>query len=334
MIDQIVFENPEFLWLLCLMPIGAAGYYFFWTSSRPLVKLPSLEGFKNSKSFIPKALPLLPSLQLFALGFFVLGLARPQIVNVSTQSFTSSGIDIVMAIDVSSSMLARDLKPNRLTALKEVAANFIEDRYTDRIGLVVYAGESYTKTPITSDQSIVKNALSQVSYQGILQDGTAIGMGLATAVNRLKDSKSKSKVIILLTDGVNNSGFIDPLAAVELAKEFNIKTYTIGLGSNGQAMAPVAILPNGQFQYGLTEVEIDQELLQEIAQSTGGQYFRATDNRSLEEIYEEINKLEKTEIEEFKYYNYQEMYRMPVIIGLILLVLQWILRKTLFRSFI
>lgn len=334
MIDQIVFENPELLWLLCLIPIGGVGYYFFWTDSRPLVKLPTLEGFQNSRSVISKLLPLLPSLHLLALGCFVLGLARPQIVDVSTRSFTSSGIDIVMAIDVSSSMLARDLKPNRLTALKEVAANFIEDRYTDRIGLVVYAGESYTKTPITSDKTIVKNALNQVSYQGVLQDGTAIGMGLATAVNRLRDSKSKSKVIILLTDGVNNSGFIDPLAAVELAKEFNIKTYTIGLGSNGQAMAPVAILPNGQFQYGLTEVEIDQELLQEIAQTTGGQYFRATDNHSLEEIYEEINKLEKTEIEEFKYYNYHEMYRIPVMIGLVLLLMQWTLKKTLFRSFI
>ncbi|MCY4162203.1 MAG: VWA domain-containing protein [Flavobacteriaceae bacterium] len=334
MIDQIVFKNPEFLWLLCLMPIGAIGYYLFWTSSRPLVKLPTLEGFKHSSSIISKAQAILPGLHLLALGFLILGLARPQVVDVSTQSYTSSGIDIVMAIDVSSSMLARDLKPNRLTALKEVAANFIEDRYTDRIGLVVYAGESYTKTPITSDQTIVKNALSQVSYQGVLQDGTAIGMGLATAVNRLKDSKSKSKVIILLTDGVNNSGFIDPLAAVELAKEFNIKTYTIGLGSNGKAMAPIAILPNGQFQYGLTEVEIDQELLQEIAQSTGGQYFRATDNRSLEEIYDEINKLEKTEIEELKYYNYQEMYRIPVIVGLVLLLIQWTLKKTLFRSFI
>ena len=332
--EDIVFDGTEYFWLLLLIPIGAAGYYFFWTSSRPKIKLPTLDAFKSSRSIIGRLLPLLPGLRLISLALFILALARPQIVDVSTRSFTSSGIDIVMAIDISSSMLARDLKPNRLEALKEVASNFIADRYSDRIGLVVYAGESYTKTPITSDKTIVSSALNEISFQGFIQDGTAIGMGLATAVNRLKDSKSKSKVIILLTDGVNNSGFIDPIAAVELAKEFDIKTYTIGLGSNGQAMAPVAILPNGQFQYGLTEVEIDQELMREIAQSTGGKYFRATDNRSLEEIYSEINKLEKTEVEEFDYFNYHERYRVFVIIGLGLLLLEWVLRQTLFKSFI
>ena len=260
--------------------------------------------------------------------------ARPQTVDVSTRTKTNKGIDIVMAIDVSSSMLAQDLKPNRLSALKNVAGDFIDQRRSDRIGLVIYAGESYTKTPITSDKRIVKNALNEIRYDGIINDGTAIGMGLATAVNRLKDSRAKSKVIILLTDGVNNSGFIDPKIATELAVEFQIKTYTIGLGSNGNARAPIGILPNGKFQYGITKVEIDEELLQSIATDTGGLYFRATDNTSLEAIYDEINKLEKTEIEEFKYYNYQEKYRLLALVAMALLLIEWLLKNTIYKSFI
>jgi Ca-activated chloride channel family protein len=255
-------------------------------------------------------------------------------MDVSTRTKTNKGIDIVMAIDVSSSMLAQDLKPNRLTALKWVASSFVDDRVSDRIGLVIYAGESYTKTPITSDRSIVKSALAAIRFEGLIEDGTAIGMGLATAVNRLKDSRAKSKVIILLTDGVNNSGFIDPKIASELAVEYQIKTYTIGLGSNGRARAPVGLLPNGKFQYGMTKVEIDEDLLKEIAEKTGGLYFRATDNKKLEEIYGEINKLEKTEIEEFKYYNYNEKFRPLVLLALVLILIEWFLKNTLFRSFI
>jgi Ca-activated chloride channel family protein len=239
-----------------------------------------------------------------------------------------------MAIDVSSSMLAQDLKPNRLNALKAVASDFIDDRKSDRIGLVVYAGESYTKTPITSDKRIVKNALRSIRYDGVIDDGTAIGMGLATAVNRLKDSRAQSKVIILLTDGVNNSGFIEPKIASELAVEFQIKTYTIGLGSNGTARAPIGILPDGKFQYGLTKVEIDEALLQAIADDTGGLYFRATDSKKLKDIYEEINKLEKSEIEEIKYYNYEEKYRPLLLMALGLLFFEWVLKNTIFRSFI
>ena len=239
-----------------------------------------------------------------------------------------------MAIDVSSSMLAQDLKPNRLAALKRVASQFIDDRLSDRIGLVVYAGESYTKTPITYDKSIIKMALENIKFENLIEDGTAIGMGLATSVNRLKDSRAKSKIIILLTDGVNNSGFIDPKIATELAVEYGIKTYTIGLGSNGNARAPVGLLPNGSFRYGITKVEIDEDLLKEISKSTGGLYFRATNNKKLEEIYSEINKLEKTEIEEFKYYNYQDKYRVLVLISIALLFIEWILKNTLFKSFI
>jgi Ca-activated chloride channel family protein len=238
-----------------------------------------------------------------------------------------------MAIDVSSSMLARDLKPNRLSALKDVAADFIKKRPNDRIGIVAYAGEGYTKTPITTDKSIVLNALSEVTY-GQLEDGTAIGMGLATSVNRLKDSKAKSKIIILLTDGVNNTGFIEPQTASDLAIEFGIKTYTIGLGTNGNALSPIAYNADGSFRYGMRQVEIDEELLKDIASVTGGRYFRATDNESLEEIYDEINKLEKTEVEEFKYYRYEEKFRLWVLLAGGLLLLEWILRNTLFRSFV
>ncbi|MFL2601347.1 MAG: vWA domain-containing protein [Flavobacteriaceae bacterium] len=334
MIEGIYFANPNYLWLLLIIPIMVVWNILTWKKQKPILKMPSLLNFKTGSSFLAKLYPLLYVFRLLAIGLIILSIARPQTVDVSTRTKTNKGIDIVMAIDVSSSMLAQDLKPNRLVALKRVAGEFIEDRRSDRIGLVVYAGESYTKTPITSDKSIVKSSLGEINFQGLIEDGTAIGMGLATSVNRLKDSKAKSKIIILLTDGVNNSGFIDPKIATELAVEFGIKTYTIGLGSNGTALAPVGILPNGKFKYGLTKVEIDEVLLKEISQKTGGIYFRATDNQKLEEIYDEINKLEKTEIEEFKYYNYEEKYRSLIVLALALIVFEWILRSTVFKSFI
>ena len=334
MLSQIQFANPEYLWgLLLLIPL-VVWFFYKGKQLQARLTLSSLGGFKASTSRIVQWYPLLFVFRLLALGLIVVGIARPQTVDVSTRTKTNKGIDIVMAIDVSSSMLAQDLKPNRLKALKNVASDFVNQRQNDRIGLVIYAGESYTKTPITSDKRIVQNALNEIRFDGVINDGTAIGMGLATAVNRLKDSRAKSKVIILLTDGVNNSGFIDPKIAAELAVEFQIKTYTIGLGSNGNARAPIGILPNGKFQYGITKVEIDETLLQSIAEETGGLYFRATDNSSLEAIYDEINKLEKTEIEEFKYYNYQEKYRFLVLIAMGLLLLEWILKHTVYRSFI
>ncbi|HAX14161.1 MAG TPA: aerotolerance regulator BatA, partial [Leeuwenhoekiella sp.] len=278
--------------------------------------------------------PVLFVLRLLALACLITALARPRNVDVSTRTNTTRGIDIVIAIDVSASMLARDLKPNRLEALKEVASQFIADRPSDRIGLVEYAGESYTRTPITSDKSIVLSSLNDIEYNSIIEGGTAIGMGLATSVNRLKDSKAKSKVIILMTDGVNNAGFIEPTTASELAQEFGIKVYTIGLGTNGTALSPVALRPDGSFQYGSIPVEIDETLLQEIADKTGGLYFRATDNESLEEIYAEINKLEKTDVEEFKYTNYEEKFRPLVILAGLLLLFELLLRYTVFRSFV
>jgi len=334
MFEGIFFANPNYLWLMLFLPFAIAWHVITRKKTQASLKISSLSGFGKQNSFLSKVMPILFALRILAIGLIILAIARPQTVDISTRTRTNKGIDIIMAIDVSSSMLAQDLKPDRLSALKRVASSFVDDRLSDRIGLVVYAGESYTKTPITSDKSIIKGALREIAYQGLIEDGTAIGMGLATSVNRLKDSRAKSKVIILLTDGVNNSGFIDPKIAIELAVEFGIKTYTIGLGSNGTARAPVAILPTGEFKYGMTKVEIDEGLLKEIASATGGIYFRATDNKKLEEIYAEINKLEKTEIEEFKYYNYQEKFRILILLALALLFLEWLGKNTLFKSFI
>ena len=333
MLQEITFYNPEFLWLLILLPLLVFGNIKINKKKSSQLKISSIKSL-GVKSFKIKIYPILDILRYLAISMLIIALSRPQIVDVSTQTKTSKGIDIVIAVDVSSSMLAQDLSPNRLDALKEVAKEFINDRVSDRIGLVVYAGESYTKTPVTSDKSIIIKSLEEIKFDGVIEDGTAIGMGLATAVNRLKDSKAKSKVIILLTDGVNNSGFIDPNTAADLALSYEIKTYTIGLGSNGNALAPIAINPNGTFRFGLTKVEIDEKLLESIAKKTGGLYFRATDNKKLKDIYQEINKLEKTEVEEFKYTNAQERYRVFVLISFVLVFIEWLLKSTYFKSFI
>ena len=331
--DNIVFKNPEFLWLLILLPVVAIMLYKFKFVRLNNFKFSNLESF-DSKTLKSKLYPIINVFRIITLLLVIVALARPQEISNSTRTKTSSGIDIVIAVDISSSMLAQDLKPNRLEALKTVASQFINDRTNDRIGLVIYAGESYTKTPVTSDKDVVIKSLSDITFDGIIEDGTAIGMGLATSVNRLKESKAKSKVIILLTDGVNNSGFIDPSTAADLAANFEIKTYTIGLGTNGNARAPVALNPNGSFRFGMTKVEIDEELLKNVANKTGGLYFRATDNKKLEEIYNEINKLEKTEVEEIKYSDSQEKYRLLIIAAIGLIFVELILKYTVFRSII
>ncbi len=334
MFEGIEFLNKELFWLLLLLPLALLWYVFKYNKQTAELKISSVKGFKVGNTILPKLKHGLFLLRLLALTALITALARPRTVDVSTKTKTTKGIDIVMAIDVSASMLAKDLLPNRLQALKKVAADFIKGRPNDRIGLVEYAGESFTKTPITSDKNIVLQSLRTIKYNTLIEGGTAIGMGLATSVNRLKDSKSESKVIILLTDGVNNSGFIDPKIASELAVEYGIKVYTIGLGTNGMALTPMAILPNGNFQYGRAQVEIDETLLKEIADVTGGKYFRATNNEKLAEIYGEINKLEKTEIEEFKFYNYEEKYRPLVLLAGLLLLVEVLLRFTVFRSFV
>ena len=332
MFSHIEFANPQFFWLLLLLPVAILWYWFKRHEETASLKISNTAGF-NTNSLLPRLKPVLFVMRILALAAIITAMARPQTEDVSSRTKTTKGIDIVMAIDVSSSMLARDLKPNRLSALKSVAADFIRKRPNDRIGLVAYAGESFTKTPITSDKNIVLGALREITY-GDLEDGTAIGMGLATSVNRLKESQAKSKVIILLTDGVNNSGFIEPLTAADLAIEYDIKTYTIGLGTNGNALSPIAYNADGSFRYGMRQVEIDEDLLEEISELTGGRYFRATDNEKLEDIYNEINKLEKTEVEEFRYHKYDEKFRPLVLLAGFLVLLEWFLRHTVFRSFI
>jgi Ca-activated chloride channel family protein len=328
------FLNPEFLWLLILIPLLAVWYFFVRKKDAAVLTVPSIKGFKTKSSVLSKLKPILGLLRLLALAAIIVALARPRNVSVSKKTKSNKGIDIVMAIDVSASMLARDLKPNRLEALKKVAVDFVDRRPNDRIGIVVYAGESFTQTPITSDKGIVKRTISSLQW-GQLEGGTAIGMGLGSGVNRLKESKAKSKVIILLTDGVNNSGNIDPRTATELAKELGIKVYTIGIGTNGMADFPWSKDPRtGLLNFRKQQVEIDEALLKDIAKETNGKYFRATDNETLKEIYDEIDKLEKTKIEEFKYYNYQEMYRDLVFLALGFLLLEFLLRNTLFKSFI
>jgi len=332
--ENFEFVSPHFFWLFLLLPVLLLWHIWKRKQQTAVLRISSIKGFKTSKNWLAKLRPLLIVLRLLALAAIIVAMARPRTVDESTRIKTTKGIDIVIAIDVSASMLARDLKPNRLEALKTVAARFINGRPNDRIGLVEYAGESYTKTPLTSDKNIVLSSLKSIKYNTVIEGGTAIGMGLATAVNRLKESRAKSKVIILLTDGVNNSGFIDPKIASELAVEFGIKAYTIGLGTNGMAMSPIGLRRDGTFQYGQQQVQIDEELLQEIAKTTGGQYFRATSNTKLAEIYDEINKLEKTDIEEFKYTNYDEKFRPWVLLALGLLAIELLLRYTVFRSFV
>ena len=298
------------------------------------IKFSNSEAFKNSSNIYSILKASLRYLRMISLVLIITALARPQVIDTSTRVKTNSGVDIIMAIDVSASMLAKDLKPNRLDALKNVADEFIKNRITDRIGLVEYAGESYTKTPLTTDKSITLRSLREIKYNNIIEGGTAIGMGLATSVNRIKDSKAKSKVIILLTDGVNNAGFIDPITAAELAKEFQIKIYCIGLGTNGLALSPVGIDARGKFNYANIQVEIDEKLLTEISEMTGGKYFRATDNERLKEIYSDIDKLEKTEIEEFKYYSVDEKFRYFLVPAILLIVFELIMKLTILRSFI
>lgn len=332
---DVTFLHPQMFWLFLLLPAAIGWYIWKRKQQTATLTISTLNGFKAAPSLLAKLKPALFVLRLLALSAMIVALARPRSVDVSSKIRTTRGIDIVMAMDVSGSMLAKDLKPNRLEALKDVAATFVDNRPNDRIGLVVYAGESYTKTPVTSDKELVKQAIQSVKYDDtVLQDGTGIGVGLATAINRLKESKAKSKVIILLTDGVNNAGFIDPRMAAEIAKEYDIKVYTIGIGTNGNAMFPYAKTDDGRFLYQMMKVEIDESLMREIAKTTDGQYFRATSNSKLKAIYDEINKLETTEINEEKFYNYDEKYRPWVLAALGLLLAEVLLRKTVYRSFI
>ncbi len=332
--NKVTFLNPEFFWLFLLIPIVIGWQIWKRNEQTATLKISSLKGFKTSKSILAKLKPMLFVFRLLALSSLIIAMARPRTVDVSSKTKTTKGIDIVMSVDVSGSMLAKDLKPNRMEALKDVAENFVKARPNDRIGLVVYASEAYTKSPVTSDKAVVLDAIRSIKYDNVLQDGTGIGMGLTTAINRLKDSKAKSKIVILMTDGVNNAGFIEPQTASDIAQQYGIKVYTIGIGSNGMADFPYAIAPNGQFLFRMMKVEIDESLLRSIAKNTGGKYFRANSNEKLESIYNEINKLETTEIQELKFYDYDEKFRPFALFAGLLLLVEIGLRNTLFRSFI
>ena len=326
----MVFANPTYLYLLLLL-IPMIGWYIWkLCKSQASLQVSSSEAFDapgatSWKEYL-RHVPFI--LRMAAVAVLIIILARPQSTN-SWQNTSTEGIDIVLAMDISSSMLAQDLKPNRLEASKDVAASFINGRPNDNIGLVVFAAESFTQCPLTTDHTVLLNLFKDIQ-PGIIQDGTAIGLGLANAVSRIKDSQAKSKVIILLTDGVNNAGEIAPVTAAEIAKTFGIRVYSIGVGTQG--MAPYPFQTAFGVQYQDIPVEIDEATLKQVAATTGGQYFRATDNASLKEIYSEIDKMEKTKISVQQYSKKQEEYKNWALLLFALLLVEILLRNTLLRN--
>lgn len=326
----MIFANPTYLYLLFLL-IPLIGWYIYklratqaslQVSSSEAFDLPQAKSWKVYLRHVPFILRML------TIALLIIVLARPQSTN-SWQNSSTEGIDIMLALDISTSMRAEDLKPNRLEAAKDVAASFINGRANDNIGLVVFAGESFTQCPLTTDHTVLLNLFKDIQM-GMIEDGTAIGLGLANSVSRIKDSQAISKVIILLTDGVNNMGEIAPVTAAEIAKTFGIRVYTIGVGTQGTAPYPFPT-PFG-VQYQNIPVEIDEPALKQISSITGGQYFRATDNASLKAIYSEIDQLEKTKISVHQYSKKQEEYKMLAIGIFLLLLLEILLRNTLLRN--
>ena len=323
------FASPYLLWLLvALLPI--VGYYI-WKTLRggATIQISSVDAALKAPRTVRYYLRHLPfALRITALGLLVVALARPQDVERLSHTNTE-GIDIMLSIDVSGSMLARDFTPDRITAAKEVAGSFISDRYGDRIGLVAFAGEAFTQSPLTTDQGTLQTLLSRIR-SGLIEDGTAIGNGLATAINRLRESEAKSKVIILLTDGVNNRGEIAPLTAAEIAKAQGIRVYTIGVGTEGMAPYP-AVDMFGQTTFVQQKVEIDEKTLTSIAELTGGRYFRATDKAKLIAIYDEINRMEKSKVEVSEHISYHERYLEWLVGALALLILEFLLTTFLLK---
>lgn len=329
-LSNFQFESPWWLLLLLAIPMMIWWQYFSGRKEESVMTYSDLGGLPLVKTWKERIYPYLPVFNILSIFLFIMAMARPQLV-LTEEKVTSEGIDIMLAIDLSSSMLARDFTPDRMEVSKMVAEEFVTQRPYDRIGLVAFAGEAYTQCPLTTDHAMVIDLLSDLQI-GIIEDGTAIGMGLATAVNRLKDSDSKSKIVILLTDGVNNTGYIQPKTAAEIAVQYGIRVYTVGVGTMGNAPMPVYRLPDGSFQFRMARVEIDTELLKEISSMTQGKYFRATDRKSLENIYSEIDRLEKTEIETQVFKRNQDVYRLFLIPGIFVLSLGWILKRTLFQT--
>lgn len=327
----MIFANPSYIYLLLLL-IPLIGWYFWkMRKNQASVEMSSSQAFDAPKAVTAKVylrhVPFV--LRMIAIALVIVILARPQSTN-SWQNSSTEGIDIMMAIDISSSMLAQDLRPNRLEAAKNVAAAFINGRPNDNIGIVVFSAESFTQCPLTTDHAILLNLFKNIQ-SGMIEDGTAIGLGLANAVSRIKDSQAKSKVIILLTDGSNNRGEIAPVTAAEIAKTFGIRVYTIGVGTKGEAPYPFR-LPGGMIQTQMIPVDIDEPTLKQIATTTGGQYFRATDNASLKEIYSEIDQMEKTKISVREYSKKQEEYKNIALLLLALLLLELLLKHTLLKK--
>ena len=323
------FANPEFFYLFILLPLLVLWYIWRNNKSVGELKISTGAAFLKYRPTIKQHLRhLLFFLRLLALSACIIALARPQ-TSSKTQSVNSEGIDIMIAMDISPSMLAEDFKPNRIEAAKKVALDFITNRPNDRIGLVVFAGESFTQCPLTTDHSVLKNLFASIK-SGMISDGTALGEGLATAVNRIKSSQAKSKVIILITDGVNNSGAIAPLTAGEIAEAFKIRVYTIGVGTRGFAPYPFQT-PYG-IQYQNQEVDIDEPTLKQIAKMTDGKYFRATNNKNLQTVYHEIDKLEKTKIKVTEFRKYSEEFLPFAIAAAAFLILELLLKYTYFRS--
>lgn len=329
-LSNLHFASPWWFLGLLIIPLMIWWQYFSSKSKETTVTLSDISGLDGIISWKEKVYPWLPLLTIGAILMFIIAMARPQL-SLSEEKVKADGIDIMLVMDLSSSMLSKDFDPDRLDVSKMVAKEFVEKRVHDRIGLVVFAGEAFTQCPLTTDHNIVTDFLSGLQV-GMLEDGTAIGMGLATAVNRLKDSKAKSKIIILLTDGVNNAGYINPNTAAEIAKKYDVKVYTIAVGTMGQALSPVNRRSDGQYMFAMASVEIDTELLKHISQMTDAKYFRAVDRASLEDIYAEIDRLEKTEIEVNVYKRYKDEYRLFLLIGFGLVMMSWVLSKTIFRT--
>lgn len=318
------FADPQFLWLLALLLPMAALYIWRERKGSAAIRISSVAPLANVPGGIRRWARHVPfALRAIAMGLLIVALARPQSSETGS-STTTEGIDIVLSMDVSTSMLARDFDPDRITAAKEVAAKFIADRRNDRIGIVAFAGESFTQSPLTTDKGTLQTLLGQIQT-GIIEDGTAIGNGLATAVNRLRESDAQSKVVILLTDGVNNAGQVSPATAADIAAEFGIRVYTIGVGSRGTAPYPVQDVW-GSVRYVPMQVEIDEEILTDIAARTGGEYFRATDSGTLAEIYGRINEMEKSRVETNEYTTYTELAGWFMLFGLLLLTAEFLLR--------
>ncbi|MCB0518157.1 MAG: VWA domain-containing protein [Lewinellaceae bacterium] len=328
--SSTTFIHPWFFLLLLIIPAVAYYRYRRRKQHHATLKIPTLEAARGMKSWKGEIQKYLPVLRMLAIASIIMAMARPQ-RTLKEETITAEGIDIFLVMDLSSSMLAQDFKPDRLEVSKRVAAEFVDKRQFDRIGLAVFSGEAFTQCPLTTDHAVLKGFIESLRC-GMLEDGTAIGMGLATAVNRIKDSDGESKVVILLTDGVNNAGYVKPLTAAEIAKEFNVKVYTIGVGREGEALTPISRRSDGRYIFGLARVEIDEELLKQIAELTGGQYFRATNERSLEKIYDEIDRLEKREIEVTSVKRYSEEFYRFIWLAVELLVMEMLLRYTFLRA--